>query len=58
MLNNKIKTILVLFIILSLSMNAFSATNFTDDSSNDILQSSTIDEVAADAADAADDGHW
>ena len=48
MLNNKVKYILVLFIILSLSMNAFSATNFTDDSSDATLQSSSVDEVAAD----------
>lgn len=52
MLNNKIKCILALFIILSLSMNAFSATNFTDDSNDVALQSSnSVDEVAADAAD-------
>ena len=52
MINNKIKYILVLFIILSLSMNAFSATNFTDDSIDVVLQSSdSVDEVAADAAD-------
>ena len=52
MINNKIKYILVLFIILSLSMNAFSATNFTDDSIDAVLQSSdSVDEVAADAAD-------
>lgn len=51
MMKNKIKFILVLFIILSLSMNAFSATNFTDDSSGAALQSSSVDEVAADAAD-------
>ena len=46
MLNNKIKYILVLFIILSLTMNVFSATNFTEDSGNGILQSSDLaDEV-------------
>ena len=56
MLNNKIKYILVLFIILSLSMNAFSATNFTDDTGDVTLQSGSVDEVAADAADAVDDG--
>ena len=56
MLDNKIKYILALFIILLLSMNAFSATNFTDDSSDATLQSSSVDEVAADAADdVADD---
>ena len=56
MLNNKIKYILALFIILSLSMNAFSATNFTDDSSDVAVQSSSVDEVAADAVDdVADD---
>ena len=51
MLNNKIKYILALFIILLLSMNAFSATNFTDDSSDATLQSSSVDEVDADAND-------
>ena len=56
MLNNKIKYILALFIILLLSMNAFSATDFTDDSGDVALQSSSVDEVAADAADAVDDG--
>ena len=54
MLDNKIKIILALFIVLSLSMNAFSATNFTDDSGDAALQSSSVDKVAADAADAAD----
>ncbi|WP_405305185.1 hypothetical protein [Methanobrevibacter sp.] len=48
MLDNKIKYILALFIILILSMNAFSASNFTDDSSDATLQSSPVDEVAAD----------
>ena len=56
MLNNKIKYI-ALFIILLLSMNAFSATNFTDDSSETTLQSSSSDKVAADADNAADDGN-
>lgn len=48
MLNNKIKSIFVLFIILSLSMNSFSATDFTDDSSDAVLQSSSVDKVADD----------
>ncbi|WP_458455246.1 hypothetical protein [Methanobrevibacter sp.] len=48
MLNNKIKYVLVLFIILSLSMNAFSATNFTDDSDVALQSSDSVDEVAAD----------
>ena len=60
MFNGKIKYILVLFIILSLSMNAFSATNFTDDSDNTVLQSSdSVDKVNDDgqADDSqADDG--
>lgn len=34
MAKNKIKFILVMFIVLTLSMNAFSATNFTEDSVN------------------------
>ena len=48
MLNNKIKYILILFIILSLSMNAFSATNFTDNSSDASPQSSSDDNVEVD----------
>ena len=50
MLNNKIKFILALFIILTLSMNVFSATNFTDDSS--IAQDSTgsMDKLSDDGA--------
>ena len=56
MLNNKIKYILALFIILSLSMNAFSATDFTNDSDVALESSHSVDEVAADAADGmADD---
>ena len=52
MISNKIKCILVLFIILSLSMNAFSATNFTDDSNDVALQSTdSVDKVANEAAD-------
>ena len=54
MLNNKIKYILALFIILLLSMNAFSATNFTDDSSDATLQSSSSDKVVVDTADDTD----
>ncbi len=56
MLNNKIKYILALFIILSLSMNAFSATDFTNDSNVALQSSDLVDEVAADAAgEVADD---
>ena len=56
MLNNKIKYILALFIILSLSMNAFSATDFTNDSDVALQSSDSVDEVAADAAgEVADD---
>ncbi|MBQ6511682.1 hypothetical protein [Methanobrevibacter sp.] len=51
MLDNKIKYILALLIILILSMNAFSATDFTDDSSDATLQSSPVDEVVGDGAD-------
>ena len=51
MLDNKIKYILALLIILILSMNAFSATDFTDDSSDAALQSSPVDEVVGDGAD-------
>ena len=54
MLKNKIKYILALFIILSLSMNAFSATDFTDDSSAATPQSSSVDEVVGDGADSQD----
>lgn len=53
MLNNKIKYILAVFIILLLSMNAFSATNITDDSTVASPQSSSSDKVAAD--DSTDD---
>ena len=53
MLDNKIKYILALLIILILSMNAFSATDFTDDSSDATLQSSPVDEVVGDSADDA-----
>ena len=58
MLDNKIKYILALFIILSLSMNAFSATNFTEDFSIAAPQSSSVDEVVGDdgAGDGAGDG--
>lgn len=50
MANDKIKYAVVLLIILCLSMNAFSATNFTDDSSDVALQSSdSVDEVSGDA---------
>ena len=56
MLNNKIKYILALFIILSLSMNAFSATDFTNDSDVALQSSDSVDEVVADAAgEVADD---
>ena len=50
MLNNKIKYILALFIILSLSMNAFSATDFTNDSDVALESSDSVDKVAADVA--------
>lgn len=48
MLNNKIKYILVLFIILCLSMNAFSAINITEDSNDAPLQSSDSVDIVAD----------
>ena len=51
MLNNKIKYIIALFIILSLSMNVFSATDFTNDSNVATPQNSPIDEVVGDGAD-------
>ena len=53
-MNNKIKYILVVFIVLSLSINSFSAVNISDDSSEIPLQSSDSVDVSSDDNQAAD----